>query len=534
MDGDAEESRIPRVMQARQLARWRLSPTTWRLISLLAASVATVFLAFYNLATFPATWFDEGAHLYAVKKLILEPTNPATQLDQIESTISVGPTVWLPIDLVFRVFGVGLVQARSVMAVYLIATLWTFYYLACSLRGEKFAIAATALVIATRPVGLVYYGRQALGEVPGLFFLLAALALWFGKWGHSGTLRLIAVGLLLGLAAITKPQILMTVVSALGISCLINAWHYRTPLRVFLIPGIVATTCVCIYYLSYLFLVLGPAAAEFLTAFREGTTTVATVFSPQVMKRSAYTLIGFETDALYGGWLVPAILYGLAVSLRRCEQEQRWNIVLTLIAVHLAWFLLASAGWHRLAFLGLALASLCVARLFHDLTDNFQFGLRRFSGAQRNPLSPRFWLQLAVLCWLVFAVALPIRRLCNVIVSTDSSAPLAMADYLNKYVSRELLIETWEKELAFLTDHNYHLPPMQLQQQWAAQVDLGGKPVSEFYDFSKPRLPPYVLVGNFSRAVNLYQKAVLLEHYLLETSIDNYELYALKNNLLTR
>ena len=524
------------MMKAPELARWRFSRTTWRLISLLAAGLATVFVAFHNLATFPGTWFDEGAHLYAVKMLILEPENPATQLNQFESTISVGPPVWLPIDLVFRVFGVGLIQARSVMAVYLIATLWTFYYLARSLGGERFAIAATALVVSTRSVSLVYFGRQALGEVPGLFFLLAALALWFGKWERSDTFRLIAVGLLLGLAAITKPQVLMTVVLAQFISCLINAWHYRTPLRVFLIPGIVTAACVCGYYISYLFLVIGPAAAaDFLTAFREGTATVAAVFSPQIMKQNTYTLLGFETDSVYGGWLAPAILYVSALSLRRCGQEQRWNIVLTLIAVHLTWFVFASVGWLRLAFLGLALASLCVARLFRDLTDNFQFGLRRlWSAPQRKALSLSFWLQLAVLCWLVFTVALPIRRLGHLIVSTDSSAPLAMAEYLNKYVSREPVIETWEKELAFLTDHNYHLPPMQLEQKWAAQKNLGGKPVSEFYDFTKPRLPPYVLVGNFSRQVNLYQKAPLLEHYLLETTIDPYELHVLKNSSLTR
>src|SRR5260221_12832379 len=98
------------------------------------ASLAFVlFLVFYNLANYPLTWFDEGSHLHVPKTLILHGVYADFSSEGFRyygPTVGVGPTVMLPIAAVFWAFGIGLLQARVVMALYLVAAIYVYFRLA--------------------------------------------------------------------------------------------------------------------------------------------------------------------------------------------------------------------------------------------------------------------------------------------------------------------------------------------------------------------------------------------------------------------
>jgi hypothetical protein len=131
-----------------------------------------------------------------------------------------------------------------------------------------------------------------------------------------------------------------------------------------------------------------------------------------------------------------------------------------------------------------------------------------------------------MLVWLAALFVIPFAESLWEIVSPGFNAPEAMASYLNEYVPQDALIETWEPEMGFLTDHNYHFPPALLLLDAVMQVHLGGSPVSEAYDFVQSEQPDYVLVGDFSRQVDIYPYDLLAEGYELETTVGGYELYA--------
>ena len=199
-----------------------------------AALVVLGVLVFYNLTAWPVTWFDEGSHLHVPKTLVTDGVYADKSSDGYRyfgPTLGVGPTVMLPIALAFEFGGIGLLQARVVMALYLLAALAAFFKLASRFDGKRFAVIAVALLVTMRGASTLEYGRQVLGEVPGLFFMVAGLALWFGGKERTSILRLIGAGLLLGLSIVTKSQNLLVIAPALLVAATVPKTWLSSPIR---------------------------------------------------------------------------------------------------------------------------------------------------------------------------------------------------------------------------------------------------------------------------------------------------------------
>lgn len=513
-----------------QVGVGRQARTMQQLIAMIAMGVFILLLAVYNLTDYPVTWFDEGSHLHVPKTLLrfgVYADYSSEGFRYYGPTVGVGPTVMLPVAAVFKLFGIGLFQARLIMALYLLATIYVFYRLAVILGGQRLAWVATALLIASRGISLLEYGRQVLGEVPGLFFVVAGLGVWFATWEKATWRQLSGVGLLLGLAMVTKNQYLLVLVPTLGLAWLANLLYYRAaPQRIFIIPGVIAGACFALWQV-YMILYLGPAtASENLAALRTTTAGAALVFSPDLMWRSLQELLSLK---VYLGWLAPVLIYSFLVVLPRRRESQQWGILLILIVVNLVWYVVASISWLRYAFPGLVMASLFVARFFFDLTDGFQLKLTAFWQSLREGQST--WakqaLNFALLLWLAAMIVIPLAQTTKQIIWPEFNAPAAMAAYLDKHVAPDALIETWEPEMGFLTDHNYHFPPQLLLNTAVGHMWLGKPSPAQEYSFVQDESPEFVLVGLFARWVGLYPQDWLAGHYTLVTTIGGYELYAL-------
>jgi len=371
------------------------------------------------------------------------------------------------------------------------------------------------------------YGRQVLGEVPGLFFLVAGLALWLETWESSSARRLVAVGLLFGLAVVTKNQYLLVIAPAVAAAWLINLVYWKAPQRLFVLPGVLAVACYGVWQ-GYTVLYLGPATAlENLTLLRDATAGAALVFSPSQMRMALQDLLAFK---VFLGLLLPVLAYGLTLAVRRDRVSELWGLIYLLIAVNLGWYVVASIGWPRYAFPGLALAALFVAKLFCDLTGGFHWDYAAVRQALRlgDASLPRETLRGVAWASLAVMILLPLAQTARSIIAPPFDGPDAMAAYLNQNVPTNAIIETWEPEMGFLTNHNYHFPPAALLNNAVAYIWLNGQPPAQLYDFTKPVPPPYVLVGTFGRWVGLYPEQQLTTRYQLLTRIGDYELYELR------
>lgn len=490
--------------------------------------VLVLFLAFYNPVDFPTIWYDEGSYLHVPKALVSFGVYADYSSDGFRyygPSVGVGPTVLLPVAGVFKLFGIGLLQARLLVSIYLVAAVLVFYRLASFLGGRRLAWAATALLISSHGVGLLNYGREVLGEVPGLFFLLSAFLLWFKSWERSSWPRLILIGVLFGLAAITKDQYLLVLAPALLIAWLANLFYYRSaPQRVFLAPGIL-TLGLFLLWQAVMVIYLGPAnALENYALLQQTTAGAALVFSPSLIASSLAHLVELK---VYLGLLLPVLVYsGLLVIPRRKEAHQ-WAVLYILVLCNLAWFVLASIGWIRYAFPGLSVASLFVARFFSNITDGFRLNMQAlWKGILEGSVSTaRPALQAAFLFWLAVMIAVPFFQTVKGILLPPSNDAVTAAAYISDNIPKNVIIETWEPEMQFLTDNLYHSPPNSLLDRAVAYIWRSGPWPRGFYNYLQEDHPQYILIGNFAKWVMLYPAAILNTQYRIVMTVGAYDLY---------
>lgn len=501
----------------------------WQKFILGGLLLVVIFLAFTNITRFPKPWFDEGSHLHVPKTIVNHGVYADISSEGFRyygPTIGVGPTVMLPIAAVFKTFGIGLLQARAVVAVYMLLAIFVFCRLALGLSNSIWlTIAACALLLSSRSVLFLTYGRQVLGEVPGLFFLLAGIDLWFGKWENNSWKRLAVVGLLLGLAMITKYQYLLFLMPMIGIMWFVNLIYYKTTSHWnFIIPGITAGASFAIWQ-AITILSLGPATAmENFAMLRASAEGAAFTFNLAHIGQNFGEL---TTRSVFMGALIPAIVYGFIVSIPRNSEAQKWGVLYLLVVLNLSWYVVASIGWIRYAFLGLVLSTIFIAKLIYDSTSGFKLILEGSRGihALRSIFDRDHAYRWALVAWLVIIVLVPMAKNVYEIISPGPDAAKELSQYLNENIPQDAIIETWEPEMGFFTDHNYHYPPNALLALAVNQIYAGGKPVQGSYSFVQTEKPEYLLVGEFSKWVDLYPLDQLSDQYELILSIYDYDLY---------
>lgn len=172
-----------------------------------------IFFSFYKLTESPPVWYDEGIYIQSANNLAFYGTTGLrVSPDVIEPSsefITVGYPLIYPLALCFKLFGMGIASARSLMAIFVIALVITLFILSKRLWGVTFASAVLALLVTFPP--LYGNGKSVLGEVPGLLYL-ATFLLLFNTAIISSRDRLIWIilaGTSAGLAVTTKPLFLI-------------------------------------------------------------------------------------------------------------------------------------------------------------------------------------------------------------------------------------------------------------------------------------------------------------------------------------
>ena len=101
------------------------------------------------------------------------------------------------------------------------------------------------------------------------------------------------------------------------------------------------------------------------------------------------------------------------------------------------------------------------------------------------------------------------------------TAVVETANFLNRQ-NREALVESYESELFFLLDHPIHYPPNQLNADLV--LDKLGHQVNANYD-PLAADPDYLVVGDFGRHWQLYDKAIADNEFRLLQQIGRYDIY---------
>lgn len=516
--------------------------TTWmrvwvrqEMIAVIALLAITSFLAFYNLQYNPRTWQDEGGTLTLAQALSEDGVygNPSVGGYQYFGYVqSAGPTIVVPIALSFRLFGVGLLQGRVVMVVYLLLTVALFYVVGRCLFGPRSAFVASVLLLGSPSAQLLHFGRQALGEVPALGFLLAGWLAW--SYGvRSGRRWLYGLaGMLIGAAMVTKMQYIPIGFGTLVLLMVLDMLFYRQRnISALLLISAVALGCLTLWWgwqLAY----FGQAIFnENLAKMRELSAS-STGFDPRVSAQTIRLLLSSDTGHFYYFWGFAALCYMGILSFRRTTESLILAFLVIFVALWMAYLIFWTLPWAHYMLPLAALAALFVAKLWHDLTDGFDLSLPAlWKDLRRLQMSGK--LQSAMMLLVVAIILLySLQGIVRSEVLAQDRSASQVAEFLNKTVDRSAVIETWERELGILTDHKYHFPDQSLLARTHATLYHGAPKdyvlgASYFLQYR----PTYLVTGWYTRAAGIYDSEFLAKHGHLVATIGDgeqrYEVYKL-------
>ncbi len=363
-----------------------------KIIIILLFIILAVFST-WHLSASPATWFDEGINLGIIKSLVSDGvfslgTAPGEYVETRQFLITSNYPALLPSALSVKIFGNTILAARYPMVVFLFLFTISAYFLVKKMYGITLAIMSVALIISFTP----FYGngKNLLGEIPGLFYFLAALILLelcpkktnrehfcgFGseqarffrkaKNCEASTLssgagrneeskntarvvfnrHLFFAGLFIGLSAATKPFFLI-VPASVFIAEIIYGWRDLNNLckRLFLIAAGALSPMI-----FWLYTILSEySAGGLISAFGYYSNSYA---SQNLIELILQNIVRFfkESTPIHFTVLFSAFILFLIIKKIKKEKVQETESILFIFTIFTLIFYLKTPGWYRYFF----------------------------------------------------------------------------------------------------------------------------------------------------------------------------------------
>lgn len=476
----------------------------------LVLCVIIVPLMLLKLDVYPTFWYDEG-YTIQVSQSVLQAgiygTYNATEgYRAFDPTISSGPMTILPVTAVFKLFGVGIIQARIITVLYGFLGLFMAYMISKDLFGVRAGLIALLVMLfpgisTFETVGYIQLSRQVLGEVPSLALIFVGLWLWFRSWEHGHLLQVITAGVMIGIGVISKPQVIFTVGTAIGIIALLRTYFQpRHFIRYILPPALVVM-----------------AFGGWTLFQRIGMTEALRIESApllaEAMELHFFTGL-FGVTVSTTGWLITALmLFCGVVSLMLVYRQrkpvvglshQQWGIAtLAMISIVMAiWYALLSVGFERYTFIGFMISLLLLGNIGYQLIVEFSKRFRDGDGL----------IYTGVIVGLLVLIAVGnIYSIANH--WNDKDHVDAMADYIDANVPPEAIVESVEVELNSLTQHremhraNYSYIYEAIRQRWH-----NDQPFDLDYDVLQVD-PEFLVTGQTSGWLQLYDETVISDNF---------------------
>ena len=499
--------------------------------ALILISVAWVVLLLLKPSQGAPLWFDEGWSLVVARTWATTGVYARPLLGEPISSVGMAqpPTATLPVGLSFRWFGVGIWQGRLPGLLFTLGAVVLISLLAARCYDLSVAAVTLGVLLLMMPHGEIHpvlIGRQALAEMPMVFYLLAGY-LCFGASRRRPWLFLPSAAAYFGLALTTKGHVLpFWLVSLVVPLCLAVAgrkWRLVVMVMLVMSGSLGAAQLVAAlrrHLEGDLFLYGAPM---------EGLYSVtALVLAPHVRLSSLATLFAVGQPTLFGIVYASLQLWKerrsllTSLDLPAFLRLSLW----TLTASWLTWYVMLSVGWPRYLFPPAVLGSVYVAALLLECLPGLDLreAVRHLARALARRRMGGDALRAAVALWLI-ALAVPLSvHLLRVTFSQDpNSAVLRTTDYLNASAGRVDVIETYDSELLFLLERPYHYPPDQVQVELNRRTFLG-QDVEIPYD---PLIadPDYLVVGRHSRMWGLYAPVTAAGEFELVATFDPYQVY---------
>ncbi len=489
--------------------------------------LSMLIMGAFELEITPPPWWDEGWTLCVARQWVETGHYGCLLKGQAAPPLLAGhfPVV-ASIAAGFRLFGIGIWQARLVELLYAFSALGLLYYLTAELYNRKVAVGTLVLVLFL-PAGWEMHpliiGRQVLGEMPMVCFLLAGFVCLLSVERHRAW-WVGAVGFW-GLALFTKLQVRPFWMLSLAVPILLSLWRREWGLAKLL--GSAAAGSWAVYIL------LGWLKSMVLQGH-----TMAMPPMKGLLQVSAIVLVPMvrlEALVFTVTHLMPTIC-GLAYAAG--GMVTRWSgqapiglidavrtVLLTFSLGWYGWFVALSLGGERYAFPLWFLAAPFIAALLCEWSQGYDIrALGRSIGSlirtrQAGSVQIR---QLSAVGLAVVIVGMAVQARYDFRGREDGSAFHQAVEFLQSRVPTDALIETYESELLFLLPGPYHYPPAELD---VGVIKKGWEPALSLSYDALGADPDFVVVGEFGRRAGIYKTVVETGQVRLLAQIGRYQIY---------
>jgi len=481
----------------------------------------------YRLEEIPPVWFDEGwvmsvarnwAELGSYTSLNDARPIPPTMLN-------IGLPVVAPITLSFRLFGVGIWQGRLPGVLFTIGALWLLYHLALRLYDRT--IARSTIFVAIFMSGSLelhpfFMGRQALGEMPAVFFLLAGYDS-FLSWRRCPLFLLPLAALFWGLSAATKMQVLPFLVVGLAAPIVVALARHRGRAVGPMLAGLGGSLAWFGFFRhvheSLLQTHMFPQKMDLYS-----TTAIVPVLPVRVQAAVLLLLLGLPAllGVCYGAWRYEI---GRTKPIHDNDADTVRQSLFFLVTSWMAWYLLLSIGWPRYLFVPVFLGSMFAAVMLSDLTSEFSIPATVKSAAD-TILRLRFGLGnfYALSAVLLFTlVPLTLINLYYGYTMPPDRSTSEVAEFLNSATAPDALIETYDMELFVLLNRRYHYPPDEIQLKLNRRTFMGQDAAIDYDPMAAD--PDFLVVGPTSRMWHLYDPILQTGSFRLVLERSRYKVY---------
>ncbi|RJQ32454.1 hypothetical protein C4572_00945 [Candidatus Parcubacteria bacterium] len=341
------------------------------MISLLLASA--VFLITFRFAETPKVWIDEGIFTETAKNLAVKGNsgiqiNPQKIISSAAWSTAGYPLIF-PVAASFKIFGVGLMEARLPMLIYLMGLVVAFYVFSFRVAGFYAGVSSVLLLLSFSP----FYGngRPVQGEIPGLVFFIFASVFLFNweKRDFKKTALLFWSGLFFGLAASSKPLYLMLILpTLLLISILIKKKGGYFKNLIFFGGGFIIPLVLWFFTQFPNFSLFQKALRIYFTANPD-----ASVSSTDSILSNIPKFFSESTPMLFMAMLFPAVIFYSIKVIKRKKYTIAEVAILIFIILNLFAFL-KGPGWYRHFFPGHILLYLIIPVI---LIESYKFFLEK-------------------------------------------------------------------------------------------------------------------------------------------------------------
>jgi 4-amino-4-deoxy-L-arabinose transferase-like glycosyltransferase len=510
-------SNIIKDLWEKPLARWAFS---------IFAISLVLFLGTYHQPFYPATWIDEGFVEQGASNLIehglyaMRSSEGFRVFDQ--PLIANGPGVVLPVTASFALFGEGLLQARLVIVVFMLAAVVLFFVISKNLFGTPAALISTFFLMAVPGEGFIYYGRQVLGNVPAFSYFLAGYALLLFTITRKNRIYPIISGLCFGLAMTTKGQYMLLLPILIGVFCLDLFYYKRIGLVASLLILLTTGMVTGIWYLVQ-FLSLG------WSGFLNALAAVQSSSHVTVMAvRPDHILSNLITLARSGIWLfvLPGWLFALWSCRQRSVDSVKMLLPVVFVPIWLGWFVFLSIGWTRYLFdaymVGLLFSGYFIVVLYGWTVDRLQK-----QGSGKRIILPAGGILLLLI--MVSIGAYSFLKELRQIVSPPDRSVTEFSNLLEQTVSHDAVVESWEWQMDVFTPLNYHHPENGVVDDYTGKIFLGTE-LKKSYD-PLQYSPDYLVDGPFSKWTGVYAQALKEGCCTLVDQSGAYDLYVVNKGL---